>query len=277
MIPNGYKRVTRQAPCPCCGKPDWCLVATDGTTAICPRTESAKRMGDAGYLHTIDPMKRDAIRRESRKTLRMVTDSTIDFAGLWRMWMQATLTARVADLADELGVSRESLSRVGCARAESFNAWAFPMRSPNNTIVGVRLRGAEGRKFAVRGSRSALFIPRDLAGVGPLVVCEGPTDCAAMLDLGFDAIGRPDCQSGRTAIADLMRRMHARDVVIFADADGPGLRGAEMLAADLWMPVRIVAPPRHKDIRDWKCAGATRAAVESIIRAAPYVARRRSA
>ena len=42
-------------PCPVCGKPDWCLVAEDGSAAICARIEegSVKRCGDAGWLHIL--------------------------------------------------------------------------------------------------------------------------------------------------------------------------------------------------------------------------------
>lgn len=47
------QRVSRQNPCPVCGKPDWCLVAKDGSAAICSRIQegSIKRCGDAGWLH----------------------------------------------------------------------------------------------------------------------------------------------------------------------------------------------------------------------------------
>ena len=45
--------MNRELPCPVCGKFDWCLVAADKTAAICPRTESPKRCGDAGYLHRL--------------------------------------------------------------------------------------------------------------------------------------------------------------------------------------------------------------------------------
>ncbi len=43
--------------CPVCGKPDWCLVSADDpndpAAAICPRTPSARNLGDAGYLHVL--------------------------------------------------------------------------------------------------------------------------------------------------------------------------------------------------------------------------------
>ena len=46
-------RVTRQRLCVICGKPDWCMVAADGSAAICQRIESGKRAGQAGWLHRL--------------------------------------------------------------------------------------------------------------------------------------------------------------------------------------------------------------------------------
>jgi hypothetical protein len=53
MNPARMKRVSKSNPCPACGKPDWCLVAEDGSAAICARIEqgSVKKCGDAGWLH----------------------------------------------------------------------------------------------------------------------------------------------------------------------------------------------------------------------------------
>ena len=52
-MPSSEKmqRVSRKTPCPVCGKPDWCLVAEDGTAAICQRIKegSVKSCGNAGY------------------------------------------------------------------------------------------------------------------------------------------------------------------------------------------------------------------------------------
>jgi hypothetical protein len=277
VIPKGFHRVSKRERCPVCQSPDWCLVSNDGTRAICPRTESAQRFGkDAGWLHVLDGT-RTAPRRRHWTDVKLDKRKTIDFAGLHSKWSNETTVDQLAGFADSLGVSRESLAWLGCSWAASFNAWAFPMKAADESIVGVRLRNTEGKKWSVTGSRSALFIPHGFDDAAQLVICEGPTDCAALLDLGFYAIGRPDCQSGRAAAAEFLRRRRVRDVVIFADADGPGLRGAQTLADELWMPTRIVAPPRCKDVREWKGKGATRAAVDLVIRAATYEQRKRSA
>ena len=45
-------RVSKQRPCPVCGKPDWCLIARDGSAAICARIAegSVKQCGEAGWF-----------------------------------------------------------------------------------------------------------------------------------------------------------------------------------------------------------------------------------
>ena len=53
--PDGkeMQRVSAANPCPVCKKPDWCLVAPDGSAAICHRIESEKKCGEAGWLHRL--------------------------------------------------------------------------------------------------------------------------------------------------------------------------------------------------------------------------------
>ena len=46
-----WRRVRCDRPCPICKQCDWCLLAVDGSVAICAWTESAKRCGEAGWLH----------------------------------------------------------------------------------------------------------------------------------------------------------------------------------------------------------------------------------
>src|SRR4051812_30069671 len=50
-----WRRVSRENPCPVCGKPDWCSVAADGSVATCQRVEAGavKDLGEAGWLHRL--------------------------------------------------------------------------------------------------------------------------------------------------------------------------------------------------------------------------------
>jgi hypothetical protein len=104
------------------------------------------------------------------------------------------------------------------------------------------------------------------------LIAEGPTDTAALLDLGFHAVGRPSCTGGIHLLVELVRKDLPEGVVIVADGDAAGRRGAESLAAVLLAhaaSVRIIAPPSGvKDARQWKRRGATSADVQAAIGAA---------
>ena len=165
---------------------------------------------------------------------------------------------RLAKLAAELGLTVDSLNRLGVGWAFDRSAWAFPMKNADGVLLGVRLRTTTGKKFSVTGGHEGLFIPTDLSDAGPLLLCEGPTSCGALLDLGFSAIGRPSCMGGAGLVCNYLRRAARRDVIIFGDHDQakhrpdgsvwhPGQDGAARLAQDV-LPharsVKVVVPPR---------------------------------
>jgi hypothetical protein len=187
-------------------------------------------------------------------------------------------------LSKTLGVSQRSLERLQVGH--NGQGYTFPMRDGRENIIGIRVRG-EKSKWYVPGSRNGLFWPeRVYSGSDwPLVICEGPTDCAALLDLEFDAIGRPSCSGGTEHVMEFLRGKR-RDVIIMSDNDEPkerpdgsvwfpGQEGAAKLAYQIKpfvRSVKICHPPAHKDIRDWKTAGATKQVVMAIIKNARYVA-----
>lgn len=79
-------------------------------------------------------------------------------------------------------------------------------------------------------------------------------------------------------LVELIGQKKPPSVVIAADGDGPGKRGAEVLAMAL-LPVcravRVISPPDGiKDARAWKVAGARRQDVLGAIAAAPIRALR---
>jgi hypothetical protein len=184
-------------------------------------------------------------------------------------------------LAAELGLSAASLRRIGAgwvgadalAMVETTcrgpGCWAFPMHSSDGRVVGIRLRSPSGFKYAVAGGAEGLFLPRDLSSAAQLLVAEGPTDTAALLDLGFAAIGRPSCSGGMRQTASLVGRLHCNSIVIVSDNDEPGLRGAAVLGAVLRphvADVRVIRPPGGiKDARAWRLSVADPGAVRSAI------------
>jgi hypothetical protein len=243
---------------------------------------SKTKAGQAGWLHrtgnTVGTFVKSAKHDEPMRA--------IDAPAMLRGWMQQTTTATLAELADSLGVSRESLSAIGAVWAREHNAWAFPMRTATRIPVGVRLRTMAGKKFAVKGSTDGIFIPDQMTGDGPLMICEGPTDTAAIVNLGFDAIGRPSCNAGTKHILEYLR-LNKRDVVIAANYDEPkprpdgsffypGQDGAEALAQQIFRATKIIYPLREKDFRAWINSGANRATVLSVIANTRYFRRKQA-
>jgi len=148
-------------------------------------------------------------------------------------------------------------------------AWMFPMRDAGGRVIGIRRRFPNGRNLAVKGGHEGLFIPAELPAGKLLLVCEGATDTAALLDLDFATMGRPSCRGGVALCRGFVR---GREVVVVADRDAPGQQGVEYLAAALaacCTSVRVITPPDGvKDAREWVKRGATRTAIEAIMEAA---------
>ena len=148
------------------------------------------------------------------------------------------------------------------------------MKDAGGDVVGIRLRSVSGQKFAVTGSHNGLFIPRALPNLhgAPLFICEGPTDTAAMLDLGFNVVGRASCNTGSRLLSQYIGLVHPAEVVIVADADAPGRDGAGRLASALvaYVPcLRVITPPDGiNDARAWKRTGATQSDIRTAIAAA---------
>lgn len=281
---NSWKRVTKRNPCPICERGDWCLVAADGTAAICARVESAKRCGDAGWLHRLV----DRPQQPTRGIVRSVSLKSgrpgLDLGALATRWHAAVIPDWLEHFSRSQGLSAESLTalRIGWASAAELRrantscrgagCWSFPMVDAAGAVRGVRLRTPDGFKYAVAGSREGLALP-DYGNVDDrLLICEGPTDTAALLDMGFcNVAGRPSCTGGLTLLVELVRLRRPREVVIVADADEPGRRGAGNLASVLvaYAPIRVIEPPAGlKDARAWLWAGGTRRDVEQAIAAA---------
>lgn len=275
-----WQRVNRQRPCPICNKRDWCLYsgdAGDPTAVICARTESQKQAGEAGWLHVLrdDGPTWPVWRRTIRTAVKMMDAAKpvgIGFDRIATDCRQAAKPEALGRLADGLGVTAASLRRLRVGWSKQHGAWTFPMVGADGRVVGIRLRLTNGRKLAVRGGREGLFVPEGLTGDGPLLIAEGPTDTAALLDLGFDVIGRPSCTGGQRLLVDFVQRRQPPEVVVVADGDGPGKRGAESLAVVLVAyaaAVRVITPPEGvKDAREWKRRGATRQEVQEVIDAA---------
>jgi len=268
-----WLRVTRETPCPICDKADWCLVAEDGTAAICPRTESSKRCGDAGYLHLLVEKPRP---QEPRRIKQLRFGAVLpDLTMLATSYREAATVGRLHTFAASLGLRTESTIAFGVGWNADSGAWSFPMTDPETgTVTGIRLRRPDGEKFSVKGGKEALFMPDTLPiDDEVLLILEGATDAIAAHGIGFpNSVGRPSCTGGTAHLVALVRERKPTSVVLVADNDEPGAHGAEALARVLMLhsrDVRTIYPPTGcKDLRDWVAKGATRATVEQLIHAA---------
>ena len=272
-------KVTKDNPCPVCGRHDACLVAEDGSAALCSRTESDNLRGEpfaGGWLHKLtDNPAPVRCHRPKPKKQKPVPD-------FYRLTQQYRLQ-EPATLSRELGVSASSLKRLQVGW--DGKGYTFPMFDGWGKCIGIRLRYKK-HKFSVTGSKNGLFWP---TGMRPdsrkiLFICEGPTDTATLLDLGFEAIGRASCGTGLEYIKTMIDRFDRR-VVIFSDKDEakyrpdgsvfyPGIEGAQRLAEGLkssTRSVRVVKPANYKDVRQWYQNGATKEAVMALVDNARFI------
>lgn len=266
---NDFRRVTRSSPCPICDHPDWCLVSRDHppSCAVCQRVESRHRWRDAGWLHRLRPDDSWRPRRHIRTIAIRPSDNAPDLGALATRYVSDVPPVLLDAFAERLGVTTGSLRRLRIGWAG--RAWSFPMIDPRcgDRVCGIRLRPPDGTKYAVKGGKEGLFVPTGLKGDGPLLIAEGATDTAALLDLGFDAIGRPSCSGGVRHVLHFVKVRAPARVVIVADQDAPGQVGAAALARTLaahHRDVRVITPPA-KDARAWLRLGATRADLAALI------------
>jgi hypothetical protein len=262
--PRGFQRVNARRRCPVCGRADWCLIHTDPVPlhAVCPRVESPKRLGDAGWLHELVP---GAVMPPA------VLQDPTPAPSFGRLATKLEAAANLAELAAALRLDADALRRlrVGWRAEESCSTW--PMQDAGGRIIGLQRRWPDRRSGpkVMDGHRAGLFVPRGLEPGRVLLITEGPTDCAAALELGVQAVGRFSCSHGSWYLRRLIRRLKPPALCIVSDADEPGRNGAARLAAELadMVPRLLVAePPRpHKDLRAWRAAGAGPAELRQLL------------
>lgn len=269
-----WPHVTKKNPCPICGKGDWCSVGD--RAVLCQRVQSSKPHVKGGWFHSLDSKVKAEFKEKPKPAPKILTG----IAAMIERWAGETSINDFEAQAELLGVSPESLASLNMVYATEHRAWAFPMCDGYGEMIGIRLRSNYGYKWAVKGSRSGIFMPENLGTTVPTLayLVEGPTSTAAALTMGLPAIGRPQNNAGGDLILTALRRLKINKVVIVADNDDkppseihpqglrPGLNGAVKLAKELRGIRSIIWTPPTKDIRDFLKAGGTRQAIESEIK-----------
>lgn len=262
---QSFARVSGECPCPICGRSDWCLVSLDGLQAVCQRVQSDAPWKN-GFMHWITgdvkiPPPTNAAPRLSPETIKTLV-------GQWEFC--AERFKKLPRLAGSLGVSVASLERMQVGWNERLHCYTFPMRDADFELVGARYRFANGDKRSLKGGSEGLFLPASTVGGSMLFAAEGPTDCAALLDCQFNAVGRPNNIGGVDVIAELVARFKIHTVVIVDDRDAAGSIGGDRLRDELitnsFVRILRIRPVRHKDARECVTAGGGRRAIMSVLR-----------
>ncbi len=258
---NLWPRFTKENPCPACGHWDWTCRAGD-KKFLCQRTPSDHAAADGGFYHEYGdkPIKYTPLpARQSPKPLANIESVN-------QQYKNNCLGDYLNHMVQILGVSAKSLVQVGIGYCPEHDAYTFPMFDGEGKVIGIRMRNDKGAKWALTGSRGGIFIP-DCEPNRMAFICEGPTDTAALLSIGFYAIGRPSCNSGGEQVKAALKRLGVRQCVIVSDNDSlkqfgnrearPGVEGAMRLKKELGIPSAIWIPTgRIKDVREYlNCLG----------------------
>jgi len=250
---DGWKRVSALNPCPVCGKRDWCCISMTTGATLCMRMPSDREANGGGWLHG----------GTERPAMPIKPPTPVDDAPAFnaKLWWQAVRVCRSLDKltpwAEQLGLPVDDMDFMGAATLN--NMLTFPMYDGTGEICGIRTRLPTGEKKSITGSKSGVFLPCMHLDLGyPPLICEGPTDSVAALALKFEPIGRPSCRGCEQQVIDTCKRMGYERVTLCADADGPGISGAQKLVEMLrfqGIAVRMVTPYGFKDLREWFRAG----------------------
>jgi hypothetical protein len=222
------------------------------------RCPSDKECEKGGWIHRLDqPIQVESPKKKQREYVDMKPFLS----------KAAKEVDRLRPFARNLGVSIESLERLGCIVARG--ALGFPMLDIQDRPSGIQYRAMSGKKWSEKGGAAGLFRATDLLDKKRLVVVEGASDTAAAMTALPDEwiAGRPSNLSCVDMVAALLNK--SIQLVIVADRDeekqrpdgswwNPGHYGALKLAKrcfELASTVKIIRPPGCKDMREWLTSG----------------------
>lgn len=252
-------------PCPICSKSDWCLLAPDGSAAICARISkgSVKRSGNAGWLHILDKDKFNP------NDWTPMEKTAIDFTAQVEQYRQELRTNQdaVRKITDAMGIELGTAYEYDCGFDGT--ALTIPAHDENHVPIGIQRRFIDGTKRMVKGGRVGIFRPwfPPYRKTPAYMICEGFSDTATASELDwsyFHCIGKMNCNSGNDIIVKMLQREKGRaEVVLISDRDKDdvGVQGAINTAVAIsdycWSIKLIVPPPGIKDLREWRKDGLT--------------------
>jgi len=237
----GWIRVTKDNPCPLCGREKWCMTNANGSAIVCTKQPSDRSVGESGgWLHILDPERNAGFKMSEMEQ--------------WHFRYNRNLIEGIDEIVSELlGVSVESIRRLEVGFWPFGHLWTFPERDERGKIIGVLKRTNKGTKHMEKGGKRGLIYECPLPDTDkPIIVVEGATDTLAAMDMGYVAIGRPSAEGGAKILRELLK---GRDVIIIGENDDAGRKGMEkmyrLLGETCKSVQKILPPAKHKDLRAW--------------------------
>lgn len=253
-----YERCTVKMQCPICGKQKWCMVSVDGKWAICGKTsEGAVKHYSYGHLHKISGQIEVKVTKSPPPILKPK-----EYIKAVYSRMASGITC-LEPLALSLGLQAAVLLNLGARKFPDKDVWGFPMYTDRGEMIGIKCRNLARKKWCVKGSQLGLYIPWVYHKDKPLVVCEGESDTAAALQMGYNTLGRPSVTCGQDYIQGyidnntLIKNKGTLKIYVAADRDesGIGLKEAGLLADKLNPKGTVLYNPAYKDLREWMLSG----------------------
>jgi len=235
------RNINRDNPCPVCGRTKYCLINENGSAVVCTKQPNDHPVGDAGWLHVLDP-KRDFSREHS------------ELEQLFIKYQQNVIAGMAEIIASDLSVTAASVEQLGVGFYPLENAWIWAELDVHGNVIGLLKRYHNGKKVMVKGSERGLIYQHPLPKTDkPIIVVEGASDVLAAMDMGYVAVGRPSADGGGKLLSALLK---GRDVIIVGENDdGAGVRGMEkmfqVLKSACKSVKKVLPPPDKKDLRAW--------------------------
>lgn len=237
----GWIRITKDKPCPVCGREKFCMRNANWSAILCTKEPSDHQVGEAGWLHVLDPKRNPGWQPSELEAQFAAYQSNVMFA-------------MPELLAEELGVTASSIEALGIGYYPGEQAWVWAEMDECGKVIGLLKRYVNGKKVMVKGSHRGLLYQRPLPQSDkPVIVVEGATDALAAMDMGYIAVSRPSADSGGKMLVPLLR---GRDAVIVGENDDAGRKGMEKMFAILRETCasakKLLPPAEHKDLRAWR-------------------------
>ncbi len=247
--------------CPICQKRDGCLVADDGSAAICSRKSegSVKKVGKGGFhggwLFILGDFKPQKYKTPKKPFVD------------WNKWT-VKFAKQLAENREVFGKLCQSIDLNPISALRFYIGWhkgwlTIPVYGMSRKISGIQRRQGSTKRY-MKYSGMGVFVPSAFFQnpSNTLAVCEGWTDTVTALEYGYNAIGKVNAYVGNEEVVMYAKTHPAVErVIIFADRniDGVGLAGAEE-TADLLneeeFTTKVVLTP-EKDLRACKQKGMT--------------------